>query len=201
MSKKKLSKTNEILINLTREESDAVGVKVEALIKKEMAYIVNQYIVKYNHAVADTFGWDRDDLLQNIRMAMWKGVATFNPDYGFKIETYLSSILSKTFSNISRQCKTQKHSRTKLYCPENFYESEEIIFRETGEDWVRYAQSFAVLMGTLNRKEQKVMVRYLIHGETTSEISEKSKIKKTEVVKILKEIKEKIKNFMGGTYG
>lgn len=195
----KVSKTKQRILSLSREEANQVGLKVEALMKKELAYIVNKYVTQYQQAAFETFGWERDDILQHIRVALWKGVATFNPDFGFKIETYLSSILDKTFLNLSRKCKTKKHSLTKLYCPENFYESEETIFQETGEDWVRYAQSFSVLVGSLNQKENKIMVRYLVYGESTNEISKNTKIKKTEVIKLLKNIKSQLQNFMEAT--
>lgn len=196
MPSKKYGKIDTKLMNLSTEESNKIGLEVERLIKDEMSYIVNDYISKYRHACADTFGWDRDDLMQHIRESLWRGVATFNPNYGYKIETYLSSILKKSFLNLSRKCKTKKHSLTKLYCPEDLYESGEMIFNETGEDWVRYSQNFSVIVGKMNSKEQKIMVRYLVYNETVEKIAKSTKFKKTEIVRCLKSIKATLKETM-----
>jgi len=193
----KKGKTALILEAITPEQNIQYGLKVEALISNEMRYIVNKYLFKYKKAVFDTFGWDKDDLLQHIRFVLWKGVATFNTEKKCKIETYCSTMLYYAFLNISKKCKTYKHSLSKLYCPEEMFDTEEMIFYETGEDWVRYAQSFKVLMSTLTENEQKVMVRYLIHGETTTEISKQTKIKKTEVIHALKGIKCKLNQYLG----
>jgi len=193
----KKGKTALILEAITPDQNIKYGIKVEHLIQNEMKYIVNKYIYKYRKAVFDTFGWDTDDLLQQVRLVLWKGVATFDTSKKAKIETYCSTMLYYAFLNISKKCKTYKHSLSKLYCPEEMFESEELIFYETGEDWVRYAQSFKVLMNTLTDNEQKVIVRYLVHGESTIDISKQTKIKKTEVIYILKNIKIKLTQYLG----
>lgn len=195
----KRNKTKTRLLSLSEEEKNEVGLQVELAMKKEMAYLVNLLVRNYEKAVAETFGWDREDLMQYVRISLWKGLATFDASLGYRRITYLSNILNKDFLNLSKKCKTKKHSLSKLYCPEELFAVEEIIFKETGEDWVRYAQSFSILLGSVNRLEQKIMVRYLIYGDNVEELCVSMKLKRSEVIGIIKDIKERVSIVMGGS--
>ncbi len=196
MKKPTRRKTKNKLLSLTDKEKYEIGIEMERLINNELSYIVNRHINSYKKAACDTFGWDRDDLLQYVRESVWKGLATFDRSLGYKVETYICSILSRSFFNLSKKCKTKKHSMTKMFCPDELFETEEMMFHDTGEDWVRYGQSFGVLLGNMEVKEQKIMVLYLVHGKDITEMSEELKIKRTEVVRNIKTLKQKIKIFM-----
>ena len=194
--KKKRTKTKDALMALSTEESNAVGMEIERLIKNEMSYIVNKYIHKYKNAAFETFGWDKDDLLQHIRVILWKGVVTFDPSKNFKMTTYLSKILYYQMGNFSKTCGNKKNAESKLYCPGELFDSEEIIDFTSAEDWAVYAKKFKVLLTKLGKKDMKVLVSYLIYGHTLAEMEVKLNLSKGEIVASLKRIKEKMEIYL-----
>lgn len=188
------NKTRNVLLSLSDEERDRLGLETERLIKNEMSYIVNQYVYRYQQAALNTFGWDRDDLLQYIRMVLYKGVVTFTPDKNVKITSYLSAILYYQMGNLSTKIQNKKNSNSKLYCPEVFYESDEMIDFTTAEDWLLYAKKFEGILDRLNKSEKKILIYHLIYGHTLGQIEEKLLIPRSEIVKSLKTLKKKIED-------
>lgn len=195
MAKTARNKTKNVLLALSELETNRIGMEVERLIKNEMSFIVNKYVYKYKNATFETFGWDTDDLLQHIRVLMWRGVATFNPERKLKMTTYLSSILYYQMGNLSKKISSKKNSQSKLYCPEIFYDSEEMIDFTTAEDWLLYAKKFEHLVGRLTDLETKVLVMHLIYGHTLDEMEEKLTVKRIDLIKSIKVIKVKMENF------
>lgn len=190
------TKTKDALLSLSEEEKNKVGVEVERLIKGEMSYIVNKYINQYKRAAFETFGWEKDDLLQHIRIILWKGVVTFDPSKNFKMTTYLSKMLYYQMGNFSKTCQNKKNSQSKLYCPGILFDSEEIIDMNSAEDWALYVRKFKVLMTKLSKKDMKVLVSHLLYGHSLIEMEEKLGLKKSEIISSLKRIKEKMEVYL-----
>ena len=97
----KKTKTRDRIKSLSREESNRIGEEVEQLLKGEMKSVADSYIRNYRNSVRNTFGWTPEDLKQEIRLKMFKGLATFDPDLGYKKTTYVSNILQNFFKNIT----------------------------------------------------------------------------------------------------
>lgn len=188
----KRNKTRNVLLSLSEEEKNNIGLEVERLIKNEMSYIVNSYVKKYKHATAETFGWETDDLMQHIRIILWKGVATFKPEMNFKITTYLSKMLYYQMGNLSKTCQSEKNSQTKLFFPGELFESEEIIDFNSAEDWALYARKFKHVLTKLSKKDMKIIVCHLVYGFSIQEIEQKTNFSKQEIVSSIKRIKEKM---------
>lgn len=190
------TKTKDALLSLSEEAKNQVGIEVERLIKGEMSYIVNKYVNQYQRAAFETFGWEKDDLLQHIRIILWKGVVTFDASKNFKMTTYLSKMLYYQMGNFSKTCQNKKNSQSKLYCPGILFDSEEIIDMNSAEDWALYARKFKVLMTKLSQKDMRVLVSHLVFGHTLAEMEVKLDLKKTEIVSSLKRIKEKMEIYL-----
>lgn len=185
-------KTETILLNLSRERANEIGLRVEHLIKTDMRYIVNRYISQYRLNVADTFGWTREDLLQQIRITMWKGLATFDESKNFKVTTYLSAILFNYFMSLSKKCRSLRNSQSKLYCVENIFDSQ-AASDDMVDDWVSYTNSLKELMENLSLMEIIVLKLQIEAGYGVTTISEKLKLKKPVVIGIIKSVKRKLK--------
>jgi RNA polymerase sigma factor (sigma-70 family) len=192
----KRDKTKKVLLALTREQSNELGIRVEALIKNELNYIVNKYVRQYSLAAEDTFGWTQDDLMQHIRVILWKGLATFDESKKFKVTTYLSTILYYQMGNFSKACQSDKNTNSKIYCPDTIYPSEEIVDHHTAEEWCAYVQSFKALESRLTEKEKKVLVSHLVDGDSLSKMEKKLKVTRPELVGLIKSVKAKIKNHL-----
>lgn len=192
-------KTKRTLLALSREDSNRLGLEVEALIRTGGAlnYLVNSYLGKYHSAAADTFGWTREDLLQHMRIILWKGMATFDPSRKYKVTTYLSAILYYQMGNFSKTCQSKKNSKSKLCFIETTYFPDEMINkRETPEDWNRYAQSFSILMEDMAEHERKIMFHHFVEGVSLDEMSKALALPRPMVVAAIKSIKSRIAEYM-----
>ena len=192
----KRNRTVTVLMSLSRQESNRLGLEVERLIKNEMSYIVNKYVRQYRSAAQETFGWTNDDLLQHIRMIMFKGMATFDPSKNFKITTYLSSILYYQMGNFSKKCQAKKNTNSKLYCPETLHPSDETTTKETAEDWYGYMETFKFLMGKLSENEKRILYLHLVDDHSITEMEAETKLPRAEIVSIIKTLKVKINECM-----
>lgn len=188
----KPGKTQEILLNLPRERADEIGRQVEVHLRTDMAYIVNRYVKSYRTAVSNTFGWTEEDLVQQVRIVFWKGLATYKPEKQFKITTYLSAILHNYFNSLYKKCRSLRNSRTKLLCVENIYETDASVTLEGADDWYDYARSFNYFMDKLSEIETTILNLKLTRGDSIAAISEKLEMPKHQVVAIEKAIKSKI---------
>lgn len=188
------NKTRTILQNISPEERDRLGLETERLIKTDMNYIVNHYIYRYQHAAVNTLGWDKDDLMNHIRMILYVGVVTFKTDKNVKMTSYLSTILYYQMGNLSIKIQNKKNTNSKMVFVETMYESEDMIDYTTSEDWLVYAMKFEKVIDKLNSVEQKLLVFHLIYGYTMKDLEEKVGASKLEIVKALKTLKHKIED-------
>ena len=200
MTKKKISKTDEIVLSLSREEANRIGLEVERLIENEMSYIVNKYIRSYANACKDTFGWDEEDLLQHMRILMWKGVATYQEGKNAKMTTYLSSILGYRMANLSKRIKRKKHQMCKLSFFDELAETDETTEFDTPEHWMKYAERFRVLVDRMNKIEEQVLVCHLIEDMSLKQMEKKLSVRRPLLVSALKTLKEKMQTYMGEYY-
>lgn len=185
-------KTEQILRNLSKSESNEIGLRVERHIKTDMAYIVNQYVNNYRHAVADTFGWTRDDLMQEVRLALSKGLATFDVSKNFKITTYLSVILFNRFVSLAKQIRATKHSSTKLVCVETIFESEGDL-ADGVDDWMDCTTSLSYFLDKLTAQEGEILHLQLIHGYSVAAIAELFAVPKHHIAAVVKSMKRKLR--------
>ncbi len=193
----KEGKIYKLLNSISDEKREELGLKVEALIKSDLKYIVNKYVKRYSYATQATFGWDEQDLMQYIRMALWKGVATYDPTKRAKETTYLSRILEYAFANLAKKVNTKKHSLSKLYFPDQLFITEELTIDETAEDWLQYSRSFAAIKDQVTKEEMKVLVKHLLMNQDIMEIAEDLEIKRSDVIRIIKKLREKMETTLG----
>ena len=193
----KRTKTKDKLQSIPKEEMDRLGLEVERLMNNEMSYLVKKYFYKYRNATASTFGWTDEDLKQHIMIILWKGVATYDESKNAKMTTYLSKILFYQMANLSKKCQSLKSSKTKMYCPEDLYDSELTTDFTTSEDWTLYSQQFEILMDRMTKLETKVLLSHLMNGESITQMQKKLKVKRPELIGAIKSLKEKMDLYLG----
>jgi len=160
-----MGRTNDKLKGLTTKQADEIGVEVDRLMGDELDYVVNMYVCKYRNAVRETLGWTKEDLEQEIRVALWKGLATFDKSRAVKVTTYLSATLHNLFANIAKTCKAAKNHGAQLSKEAFLLPSQEPSDPFDAECWSEYIRRFDLLMENLTPGEVYVM-RYVLLNDT-----------------------------------
>lgn len=99
--------------------------------------------------------------------------------------------------NLSKSCQNKKNSLSKLYCPEDLYDSEYTTEFTSAEDWSIYAQQFKILMDKMTKPESKVLVAHLLKGESITQMQKSTKLKRPEIISNIKSLKEKMERYLG----
>lgn len=134
-----------------------IGDEIERLIKGEMAYIVNWYIRNYQFAVRETFGWTPEDIMQEIRVTFWKGLATFDRSNKIKITTYLSTMLHNMFANVTKSCQSQKNFGTKLSREDGLSQGQEPQDHDTPDSLFEISEASNRVEAVLAPLERRAM--------------------------------------------
>jgi len=185
-------KIRTILNEMSPEQRRNISSQIEVLMKSDMRYVVKSWCSKYQYRAQETFGWAYDDLEQQVRIAMWKGLATFDTSQNVKLTTYLSAVIENHFKSLSKKCRSKRNARTKLLCVEEVYEDKE-IFVEGLDDWLSYSSSVTRVLDQLNQLEKEVLALHLVEGVSINTMVEKLGIKRHVVISVLKSVKLKIK--------
>jgi len=158
-----------------------------------MSYIVNKYVRQFSGVAYDVFGLTRDDLYQNVRIAFWRGLATFDPSRNCKVTTYLSVILFHYFMSFSKKCKSSKNCKAKLYPVEELFEKyDESKQPPSAQDQVHWDESVSYLLEKLSDKEKSILKYYANEESGISQISSETGIPKAQVAKTIKNIRIKV---------
>lgn len=157
--------------SLTEQQRQEIGLEIERLIKNEMSFIVQKYIREYWYALYDTFGWTKEDILQLIRIRLWRGLATFDETKKFKKTTYCSAILFNYFLTLSKRCKSKKNALSKLLPVEKIYDSmDETTDGDEVHNNIYREESYEYFISKLSPFEIKVFRLYFLTSETPETI-------------------------------
>jgi DNA-directed RNA polymerase specialized sigma subunit len=105
-------KISNTLLCLSDKEKNNIGQEIEALIKKDLSYIIYQQISRCEKMVYDIMGWSREDLLQQVRIQLWRGLAMYNSHRNVKKQTFLSVILVNYFNFLMKKITRNKNMQT-----------------------------------------------------------------------------------------
>lgn len=155
------------LRSIDPEQSQEIGIEIERLIKGEMAYIVNWYVRNYQFAVRETFGWTPEDIMQEIRVTFWKGLATFDRESKIKITTYLSTMLHNMFANITKSCQSKKNFGTKLSREDSLSPSQEAQDTDTPDSLLDMSDASNRIVSSMTRLEQRAIKYQYFHDYQT----------------------------------
>lgn len=188
-----------------------------------MQYITNRYINKYNVAVSAALGWTKEDLLQNIRIAMWKGIATFDSSKKFKVETYLSSILENYFNSLAKRCRSSfKHkmihidtrhrnqdpkqldtqmgstdsNRTETWLREQTYRKQFIVDPEQPDALLARAKSARGFMERLTELEALVLEEHVVNGKSIPSLAKDLGKPRNQITRTVKSIRIELKHHL-----
>jgi len=142
-------------------------------------------IMKISRAFTNTTH-DREDLIHDIALELWKSYKNFNGDS--KVSTWIYRVALNTSMNYKR--KTKKNA---LFLFLNDFKKEDILPWLTEQENSSESDVLYQCIDELNGINKAIILLYL-DGNTHAEISEIMGISKTNVGTRISRIKEQIKN-------
>jgi RNA polymerase sigma factor (sigma-70 family) len=141
--------------------------------------LIRQWEPKIHKMLQTTYvrGYDREDLAQELRMAIMKAAKAFNPNRGTIFHTYLHTTMVNTIRTLIT--KAQRKPITVSY-DENFYDNESDLLPETiskaispshVEEWETLELKDQLDKFNLTDREKR-FIELRLEGWTMDEISE-----------------------------
>lgn len=106
---KKEGKTEKALRVQTTTQRAKHSVDIEKILNKDMKKLIDFCINKYGLLINNKIGMDRDDLLNDVRFQIWKGLSTFKANKKIQLTTYLSNIITYRFKTLANKSNKKKH--------------------------------------------------------------------------------------------
>lgn len=178
------------MLKQTPQERISNSVEIERLLQNELKTtiesIYNRNSMVFNHKL----GMTKDDILNDMRMQVWKGLLTFKPELKIKLSTYLDNIIKNRFNTFRRRASLKKYNSLdyfKTLISHDGVDQEHFITEETGETILERRQELMKDLVSLTEKETKVMADLMV-GFTLHEMARRNSITTNELVGIINKI-------------
>ena len=86
------------------------AVQIEALLNNELRDTVKYYVNKYGDTFERRLGLMADDLVNDMREQIWKGILTFKKRGAANFKTYLNNIIKNRFLVLLKRSSIKKNS-------------------------------------------------------------------------------------------
>jgi RNA polymerase sigma factor (sigma-70 family) len=189
-----MGKTSRKLKRISPVRLEAIGLQIESLLAGEMKSVSRFYVGKYHPMLRETLGYTAEDILQEIRIVIWRGIATYNPKMS-KLKTYLCNLLRRRFHNLAIRKNRKKRGR--LIPVEKLSQDQQPVDQHNNETWLDYLEQFQNIVDTLDKSEMNVL-KWHLKGYTLDEICRKTNQRRVNVIKNLKTIKTRMEVLRNG---
>jgi DNA-directed RNA polymerase specialized sigma24 family protein len=146
------------MLSQTPAQNKEANVKIEELLNGQLKSTVKHFISKYGKTFERRLGYTRDDMMNDMREQIWKGLLTHKPESGANIKTYLNTLIRNRVLVLLKRSKIKKHSSVDYYSDvfaSVSVDDEHKMTEENGE--------------TLLQKRQDFMLTELEHSVLTTE--------------------------------
>ncbi len=162
------------MLSQSAEENQKSSHDIEKLIKIDLKDAIHTYLSRYSRVLDQKLGLTREDLMNDIREQVWKGIITHNPSGKANLKTYLNTLIKNRFGVLFKRSTLKKNNMINYYADvyalDNL-EEEHLISEETGETLFIQRQSIMRDLGALSDFDQTVY-QELRQGKTLDEMEQ-----------------------------
>lgn len=192
---RRVNKTKNLMLSQSKEQNEAAGLRIEDLLAGELKETLRHFIGKYGKTFERKLGLTRDDLMNDMREQVWKGLLTHSPNGGANLKTWLNKLINNRFLVLLRRSTIQKHNSIDYYgdvFSTTGIDDDSLITEETGETIFEKRQVIMQEIESLSY-EDKFIYMDLILGKSLSEMVSQRKIPKMQVISAINRIDDLIK--------
>lgn len=146
--------------------------QIEILLQGELADTVAFYIRKYGQTFEEKLGLSEDDLLNDAREQIWKGLLSHNVNGAASIKTFLTFIIANRFKTLARKASLGKYNCVQYYADIFGVAGNDesvMMTEETGEAIYEARQQLAVYLTLLTEVDREIYT-YLLQGYSLAEM-------------------------------
>lgn len=178
------------MLSQTREANQSANVRIETLLTGDLKDTIKYHIGKYGKTFERKLGLTRDDLINDMREQIWKGLLTHKSDGKANIKTYLNTLIKNRFGVLLKRSSIKKYSSVDYYgdvFATTGIEDEHLVTEETGETIFEKRQVIMQELELLNTNE-KFIYADLIMGRGIEEMVKLRTLPKVEVIAAINKI-------------
>lgn len=158
------------------------------------------HIGKYGKTFERKLGLTRDDLMNDMREQVWKGILTHSPSGGANLKTWLNKLISNRFLVLLKRSTIQKHNSIDYYgdvFSTTGIDENHLMTEETGETIFEKRQVIMQELESLSH-EDKFIYADLILGRSIDEMVHLRKMQRMQVISAISRIDDLIKTRIKG---
>lgn len=183
------------MIDQPANEKVQSSLDIEHLLNNVVHRQIADYLDKFGATIERKLGLTEDDLMNDMREQIWKGLLTHKKSGQANLKTYLNTIIKNRFLVLYDRSTLRKYNSVEYYADafsatgvnKEFSETE-----ETGESLLQKRQEFMRDLVVLSDRDRSIF-RDLILGFNLNEMVKRNKAPITEVVGAIKRIDDIIR--------
>lgn len=137
-----------------------------------MADTIAFHIRKYGATFEEKLGLSQDDLVNDAREQIWKGLLSHDINGAANLKTFLSFILMNRFRDLARKASLPKYNSVQYYADVFLVSASEegaMLTEETGESIYEARQQLAIYLTLLTEVDREIYT-YLLQGYSLAEM-------------------------------
>lgn len=183
------------MLNQTPEQKANLSVRIEHLIETDLKQTIGFYINRYKKTFDRKLGLTEDDLMNDIREQVWKGLLTWNAKGKANLKTYLNSLISNRFLTLLKKSSIDKYSSLEYYA--DAYAAASIdpdltVTEDTGESVFERRQEMLKDKEVLSDDEEQKIFSDLILGYSIPEMMTRHKLARVKVISLINKINKRV---------
>lgn len=182
----------------TPQRKAELSIEIEKLIAGDLKQTIAYHINRYRKSFDRRLGMTEDDILNDIRIQIWKGLITWAPDGRANKKTYLNNLIKKRFSTLHRRTQIEKYSAVEYYAdvfssPARYsMDPDRLETHETGEDLLLRRQEQMRDQEVITDPTHLHIFEDLLKGLSIEEMMSRHKMTRVRVVGAVREITTRI---------
>lgn len=97
------------------KQNQKSAIDIERLLENDLRPTVETYIARFGKTLDAKLGLTEDDLVNDMREQIWKGLLTFNPNGAANLKTYLCTLIKNRFIVLFKRSKIRKNNMVQYY--------------------------------------------------------------------------------------
>lgn len=146
---KRQNRMKTLMQGQTKEQNAVASAEIEKILKTELRDVINYYVGKYGRTLERKLGLRKEDLMNDMREQIWKGLLTHDPKKSAARKSYIYGLIKNRFNTLLERSNKRKYNSVEYFAdiwattgiareyretdetPETVFELREAMMRET----------------------------------------------------------------------